>query len=611
MKRREIKFSLMFRDMWQSSGKYVPRVDQLVKIAPHIIKMGCFARVETNGGGFEQINLLFGENPNKAVREWTKPFHEAGMQTHMLDRALNGLRMSPVPADVRKLFYKVKKAQGTDIARTFCGLNDLRNLKPSITYAKEAGMISQCSLSITHSPIHTVEYYTNMALELIKMGADEICIKDMAGIGRPVSLGKIVGNIKKAHPEIPVVYHSHAGPGFDVASILEVCREGCDFVDVGMEPLSWGTGHPDIITVQEMLKDAGYDVPEINMDEYMKVRSMIQEFMDDFLGLFIPDKNRLMNSLLIKPGLPGGMMGSLMNDLSSNLDSINKYKAKNSLPEMTQDELLIKLFDEVAYVWPRVGYPPLVTPFSQYVKNLALMNVMQLEKGKERWAFIADDIWDMILGKAGQLPGKLAPEIIEKAKLEGREFFEGNPQDNYPNVLDDYRKLMKEKNWELGQDDEELFEYAMHPAQYEAYKSGKAKEDFLAEIQRMRQAGNCQELPKEPKTITVEFEGQQYLVTVNFDDKAQAAGPETKEQQVSGEGKDLLSPLEGNFYLTKNAQDTPLKIGDYVKKGDIVCYIEAMKTYNAISSEFDGKITEILHKPGDTVTEDDVLMKIK
>ncbi len=164
--KREVKFSLVFRDMWQSAGKYVPRVDQLVKVAPAIIEMGCFARVETNGGGFEQVNLLFGENPNKAVREWTKPFHEAGIQTHMLDRALNGLRMSPVPADVRKLFYKVKKAQGTDITRTFCGLNDVRNIAPSITYAKEAGMISQCSLCITHSPIHTVEYYTNMALEL-------------------------------------------------------------------------------------------------------------------------------------------------------------------------------------------------------------------------------------------------------------------------------------------------------------------------------------------------------------------------------------------------------------------------------------------------------------
>ena len=103
--KKEIKFSLVFRDMWQSAGKYVPRVDQLVKVAPAIIEMGCFARVETNGGGFEQVNLLFGENPNKAVREWTKPFHEAGIQTHMLDRALNGLRMSPVPADVLRSLY--------------------------------------------------------------------------------------------------------------------------------------------------------------------------------------------------------------------------------------------------------------------------------------------------------------------------------------------------------------------------------------------------------------------------------------------------------------------------------------------------------------------------
>ena len=178
--KREIKFSLVFRDMWQSAGKYVPTVDQLTRVAPAIIEMGCFARVETNGGGFEQVNLLFGENPNRAVREWTKPFHEAGIQTHMLDRALNGLRMSPVPDDVRQLFYQVKKAQGTDIARTFCGLNDVRNIAPSIRYAKAAGMISQCSLCITHSPIHTVEYYTKMAMELIELGADEICIKDMA-----------------------------------------------------------------------------------------------------------------------------------------------------------------------------------------------------------------------------------------------------------------------------------------------------------------------------------------------------------------------------------------------------------------------------------------------
>lgn len=623
--KKEIKFSLVFRDMWQSAGKYVPRVDQLTKVAPAIIDMGCFARVETNGGGFEQVNLLFGENPNKAVREWTKPFHEAGIQTHMLDRALNGLRMSPVPADVRQLFYKVKKAQGTDIARTFCGLNDVRNIEPSIKYAKDAGMISQCCLCITHSPIHTVEYYTNLAYTLIEKGADEICIKDMAGIGRPHSLGQIVANIKKKYPDIPVQYHSHAGPGLNMASILEVCEAGCDYIDVGMEPLSWGTGHADILAVQAMLKDAGFIVPEINMTAYMKVRSLVQEFMDDFLGYYISPKNRMMNSLLIGPGLPGGMMGSLMSDLETNLESLNKYNTKHNKPIMTQDELLIKLFNEVAYVWPRVGYPPLVTPFSQYVKNLSLMNVMQMEKGKERWSMIADDIWDMLLGKAGRLPGELAPELVEKAKAEGRQFFTGNPQDNYPNALDKYRKLMNEKQWETGEDDEELFEYAMHPAQYEAYRSGKAKVDFKVDVakrkaEKEKAAKPTTEvaLPTTPQTMSVNVNGQNYRVVVAFGEKAAAeaqattvATPQAAPAAASGEGKEVLSPLEGKFFLVKSASDTPVKVGDAVKKGDVICYIEAMKTYNAVRAEEDGTITAICANPGDAVSEDDVLMKIQ
>lgn len=627
--KKEIKFSLLFRDMWQSAGKYVPRVDQLTKVAPAIIDMGCFARVETNGGGFEQVNLLFGENPNKAVREWTKPFHEAGIQTHMLDRALNGLRMSPVPADVRQLFYKVKKAQGTDIARTFCGLNDVRNIEPSIKYAKDAGMISQCCLCITHSPIHTVEYYTNLAYTLIEKGADEICIKDMAGIGRPHSLGQIVANIKKKYPDIPVQYHSHAGPGLNMASILEVCEAGCDYIDVGMEPLSWGTGHADILAVQAMLKDAGFIVPEINMTAYMKVRSLIQEFMDDFLGYYISPKNRMMNSLLIGPGLPGGMMGSLMSDLETNLESLNKYNTKHNKPIITQDELLIKLFNEVAYVWPRVGYPPLVTPFSQYVKNLSLMNVMQMEKGKERWSMIADDIWDMLLGKAGRLPGELASELVEKAKAEGRRFFTGNPQDNYPNALDKYRKLMNEKQWETGEDDEELFEYAMHPAQYEAYRSGKAKVDFKVDVAK-RKAEKAKAakptaqvaLPTTPQTMSVNVNGQNYRVVVAFGENAAAeaqatavaapqAAPTAAPAATSGEGNEVLSPLEGKFFLVKSASDTPVKVGDAVKKGDVICYIEAMKTYNAVRAEEDGTVTAICANPGDAVSEDDVLMKIQ
>ena len=609
---KEVKFSLVFRDMWQSAGKYQPRVDQLVKVAPKIIEMGCWDRVETNGGGFEQVNLLYGENPNRSVREWTKPFHEAGIQTHMLDRALNALRMFPCAKDLRKLFYVVKKKQGTDITRIFCGLNDPRNVIPSIGYAKEAGMIAQAALCITFSPIHTVEYYVNLAKKFIEAGADEICLKDMAGIGRPDSLGKIVAGIKAYKKDIVIQYHSHAGPGFNTASILEVCKAGCDYIDCGMSPLSWGTGHADVITVQEMLKDAGFKVKDINMKAYMEVRTQIQEMMDDFLGYYIPPLNHLNNSLLVKPGLPGGMMGSLMTDLEENLEGLNRWKEKNGQPKLTTDNLLIKLFDEVAYVWPRVGYPCLVTPFSQYVKNLALMNVMQMEKGKERWSLIADNIWDMILGKSGQLPGPVAPELVKLAESQGRKFETEDPQTYAPDCLDEFRAKMKANGWPLGEDDEELFEYAMHPSQYEAYKSGKAKADFEEDLAKRKAAKNATAGEIKAQELKVTVNGEVYTVSIAPNDGTAAAAPAAGAAPVAaGEGADVLAPLEGKFFLVKNASEVPVKVGDMVKKGQTIGYIEAMKTYNAVAADCDGQITAILVNPGDKVFEDDPIFKIK
>lgn len=139
------------------------------------------------------------------------------------------------------------------------------------------------------------------------------------------------------------------------------------------------------------------------------------------------------------------------------------------------DDLVVMLFEEVEYVWPKLGYPPLVTPFSQYVKNVALMNVMQLVKGEERWTMIDNHTWDMILGKSGKLPGALAPEIIELAKSKGYEFTDEDPQVNYPDELDKYRKEMDDNGWEYGEDEEELFELAMHDRQYRDYKSGVAR----------------------------------------------------------------------------------------------------------------------------------------
>ncbi|MEQ9231078.1 MAG: biotin/lipoyl-containing protein [Cyclobacteriaceae bacterium] len=615
---RDIGLSLVYRDLWQSSGKYMPRVDQLVRVAEPIVEMGCFARVETNGGGFEQINLLYGENPNKAVRDWTQPFNDAGIQTHMLERGLNGLRMYPVPRDVRRLMFKLKKIQGTDISRSFDGLNDVRNLKLSIDYAKEGGMISQCALCITHSKIHTADYFIKMAGELIDMGAEEICIKDMAGIGRPATIGRIVEGIKAIKKDIIVEYHGHSGPGFSVASSLEAARAGAEFIDVGMEPLSYGTSHADVLTVHEMLRDAGFSLPDINMTAYMHARSLTQEFIDDFLGYYINPKNRLMNALLIGPGLPGGMMGSLMADLENNLVSLNKWMAKNGKPEVTQDELLIALFDEVETIWPQMGYPPLVTPFSQYVKNAALVNVMQMMKGKDRWSLLDDNTWDMLLGKSGRVPGEVSDELKKLADAQERSFFNGDPQDLQPDALDEYRQKMQEKGWDVGPDDEELFEYAMHPAQYEAYKSGKAKEDFESDLAKRKEEQNAPAASAsavaQPKTLNIEVNGEKYKVHVSYDAASGAASTETSSAPVASSNgtatKEIVAPLEGTIHLTKDSSEKPLKIGDKVNVGDIVCYIEAMKVSNAIKSDVEGTVAEILVKDADSILDDDVLFRL-
>ncbi len=586
--KKKIQFSLVYRDMWQSSGKFQPRKDQLERVAPAIIDMGCFSRVETNGGAFEQVNLLAGENPNEAVRAFCKPFNEVGIKTHMLDRGLNALRMYPVPDDVRRLMYKVKHAQGVDIPRIFCGLNDVRNIIPSIKWALEAGMTPQATLCITTSPIHTVEYYSNIADQVIAAGATEICLKDMAGIGQPAMLGKLTKAIKDKHPDVIIQYHGHSGPGLSMASILEVCNNGADVIDTAIEPLSWGKVHPDIISVQSMLKNEGFEVADIDMNAYMRARILTQEFIDDWLGYFINPGNKHMSSLLLGCSLPGGMMGSMMADLAGIHRSINSTLKSKGQPELTTDEMLVKLFDEVAYVWPRVGYPPLVTPFSQYVKNIALLNLLTMAQGKGRFVMMDDSMWGMILGKSGKIPGTIDQELVELAEKQGRQFTDADPHTLIPDALEGFKKEMQDNNWDFGQDDEELFELAMHPEQYRDYKSGMAKKRMLADLQKAKDAKLGAKLTPEE-------------VSAFKHAKADA----------------IVSPFKGQvfFDFEGSSECVPCLepyIGQHYKEGETFCYIQTpWGQFEPVPAALGGKLVEIAARQGSRVNRGDVIAYIE
>ncbi|MCQ2146913.1 MAG: oxaloacetate decarboxylase, partial [Bacteroidales bacterium] len=310
----------------------------------------------------------------------------------------------------------------------------------------------------------------------------------------------------------------------------------------------------------------------------------------DFLGYWINPSNAKMTSLLVGCGLPGGMMGSMMADLKGFQSAINAGQRAKGKPEISLDALMVKLFQEVEYVWPRLGYPPLVTPFSQYVKNTALMNLMNTLNGKPRWTTIDKDTWGMILGNMGTLPGPLAPEIIELAKQKGLEFNTGNPQDNYPNELPKFQQMMKEEGWDEGEDQEELFEFAMHERQYRDYKSGIAKERFNKELADLKAKANAPIEVVRPVVEMPKFKVEDY--TQKY--------PNAVPVQAAAKGK-LLWEVS-----VDDASKAPVA-GTEVKAGEAMGYIQTYYGMEEIIPAVDGRVVAVTGKQGDDVVKGEIV----
>ena len=279
-----------------------------------------------------------------------------------------------------------------------------------------------------------------------------------------------------------------------------------------------------------------------------------------------------------------------MADLKGVMDAINNNRRGKGEEPLSEDALLVRLFNEVAYVWPRVGYPPLVTPFSQYVKNIALMNLLTESMGKPRYTMMDQSIWGMILGKSGKLPGPVAPEIIELAKEKGYEFTDVDPQSNYPDDLPRFIEEMKQNGWERGEDDEELFEFAMHESQYRDYKSGIAKERFLKDLQ----AAKDKELQKGGNLSLEEVAAYKHAEA----DAIIAPENGTVMYEVGGgsEGAKSIDPAIGTEY----------------KEGDRLCYLQNQYGQTLeVKAALGGKLVEIVASQGKKVRKGDTIAYIR
>ncbi len=279
-----------------------------------------------------------------------------------------------------------------------------------------------------------------------------------------------------------------------------------------------------------------------------------------------------MSSLLVGCGLPGGMTGALMSDRNGFGEVIKSPLRSLGKADVSLDQLTIMLFNEVEYVWPRLGYPPLVTPFSQYVKNTALMNLMATLKGQPRWAMIDKDTWNMILGRTGKLPGELAPEIVALAKEKGYEFYTGNPQDAFPDELDSFRSMIDEEDWDFRQEDEELFEFAIHERQYRDYRSGVAKERFEKELEDKRANKGTY-----VKAIHIQAPVKGQLIW-HYDASGASSEPVAGTEVVAGQPvgyvqtyygmEEIIPAVSGRIVEVKAMQ------GETVEKGQTLAYLQ-------------------------------------
>jgi oxaloacetate decarboxylase alpha subunit/pyruvate carboxylase subunit B len=368
----------------------------------------------------------------------------------MLLRGQNLVQYTNYPDDVVELFIKCAAKAGVDVFRIFDALNDTRNLITPIKAVKAAGKHAQGVVCYTTSPMHTTEKLAKVALEIEAMGADSICIKDMAGLITPPAAYELVRQIK-AKSRLPICLHSHNTAGLANAAYYAAVEAGVEQLDVSISPFANGTGQPDTILMQSML--AGH--PRCPKHD----SAVLGQLQDYFQGIyeelkdFTSHANERIDADILRYQVPGGMMSNF----------------RTQLKEQKMEDRLNDVMKEVMYVREAMGWIPLVTPTSQIVGTQAFLNVKM-----GRWKMLAQPTQDVVLGRYGRTPGAIDKDLLEKViAVSKTQPIEGRPADALKPRVETLRQELQTKN--LPTDDEHVALYAMFPQQVEALYAKRAE----------------------------------------------------------------------------------------------------------------------------------------
>ena len=598
---RSLKITdLTLRDGHQSLLATRMRTEDMVPIAPEMAKAGFYSMEVWGGATFDVPTRFLNEDPWQRLHTLKKLI--PGTPLQMLLRGQNMVGYRNYADDVVSAFVHHAAELGIDIFRVFDAVNDERNFETALSAIKESRKHAQLSLcySLTEpkmgGPVYNLDYYVKKALVLQDMGADSLCIKDMAGLISPDDAYTLIKALK-AELKIPVQLHTHYTSGMASMSCLKAIEAGVDMIDTTLAPFALRSSHPAIepivAALQGMPRDTGLDLVRL-----LKLGQYFESIASKYRDFLSTARMAVVDTAVLMHQVPGGMISNLVAQL----------KEANALDRIDE------VYEELPRVRKELGYPPLVTPTSQIVGIQAVQNVLF-----GRYKVISVQIKDYVYGLYGKPPAPIDPEV-QKIVLKGYERGETPITRRPADILEPELEKAYEATKDIAQDIGDVLIYALYPTtgmRFLRWKYGletpppetkpktlediKREDKLIAKVKagQLVEKGGGVEVESAGATAVSLKEAPVGISTADSPPTKESAPPSPVEVKI--EGTAVAAPMPGMIL----SYDT--KVGDEVKAGDTIVVLEAMKMAIDLPTPVNGRVKVINFKSGDRVAKDDVL----
>ena len=580
---------VVLRDAHQSLLATRMRIDDMLPIAEKLDQVGFWSLESWGGATFDSCIRYLGEDPWERIRRFKEAMPNTPQQ--MLFRGQNILGYRHYADDLVDKFVERAAVNGVDVFRVFDAMNDPRNLETAINSVRKQDKHAQGTMSYTISPVHTIDSWLDMARTIESMGADSLCIKDMAGLLKPYVAFDLITKLKQT-VQIPIHMQCHATTGLSAPTYLKAIEAGIDNVDTAISSMSMTYGHSPTETIVASLHGTKWDTGlDINLLEeiasyFREVRKKYVKFEGSLKGI---------DSRILVAQVPGGMLTNL----------------ENQLREQNAAEKLDEVLEEIPKVREDLGFIPLVTPTSQIVGTQAVLNVIS----GERYRNITKETEGVLKGEYGATPAPMNQKLQAKV-LNGKEAINCRPADllepEFEKQKADLIGLSEAENITLKNEIDDTLTYALFPQiGWRFLKNRDNPEAFEAIPSEDDLKPARKNSPEVDSGIyTVEVEGKSYMVRVSEGgDISQLAElseskPSAEAPATSGEIIEVAAPLAGNVFRVA------VDIGDNISEGEIILVLEAMKMETEIRSTSTGIVTQIFVASGDAVKVGDVLLTL-